>query len=156
MGKRINNIYKKRCLIPIIEKKIESEAIELTANSIKKSDRIRRLRRDNQQEIKNRALEYAEAYKGEMTEELYEETKKQIREADLTGEGKEKKQEAEKKELEKEKRIAERRKVSKERVSSQDEVLTEEQKRALARRRQLARKRAQATATKAKPDETEV
>lgn len=140
----------------IIEKKIESEAIELTANSIKKADRIRRLRKDNQQEIKNRALEYAEAYKGEMTEELYEETKKQIREADLTGEGKEKKQEAEKKELEKEKRIAERRKVSKERASSQDEVLTEEQKRALARRRQLARKRAQATATKAKPDETEV
>ena len=127
----------------IIEKKIESEAIELTANSIKKADRIRRLRKDNQQEIKNRALEYAEAYKGEMTEELYEETKKQIKEADLAGE-------------EKEKRIEERRKLAKEKANLHDEGLTDEQKRALARRKQLARRRAQAAATKAKPDETEV
>ncbi|MBR1654312.1 MAG: hypothetical protein IJ690_05125 [Clostridia bacterium] len=127
----------------IIEKKIESEAIELTANSIKKADRIRRLRKDNQQEIKNRALEYAEAYKGEMTEELYEETKKQIKEADLAGE-------------EKQKRIEERRKLAKEKANLHDEGLTDEQKRALARRKQLARRRAQAAATKAKPDETEV
>lgn len=127
----------------IIEKKIESEAIELTANSIKKADRIRRLRKDNQQEIKNRALEYAEAYKGEMTEELYEETKKQIKEADLAGE-------------EKEKRIEERRKLAKEKANLHYEGLTDEQKRALARRKQLARRRAQMAATKAKPDETEV
>lgn len=67
----------------LIEEQIEKEAIDLTANSIKKADRIRKLRRDNQEEIKRRALGYVEAYKNEMTEELYDETKKQIEKADL-------------------------------------------------------------------------
>ena len=70
----------------IIEKKIDEEAIELTAKSIRRADRINRIRKENESEIKQRALEYADAYKNEMTEELYEETKKQINKADLTGE----------------------------------------------------------------------
>ncbi|MDO4975391.1 MAG: hypothetical protein Q4E61_03650 [Alphaproteobacteria bacterium] len=73
----------------IIEKKIDEEAIDLTAKSIKKADRELRLRRNNQEEIKERALNYVEAYKNDMTEELYDETKKQIKQANL---GEEKKQ----------------------------------------------------------------
>lgn len=69
----------------VIENKIEQEAINLTAFSIKKADRIRKLRRDNQQEIKRRALNYVEAYKNDMTEDLYDETKKQIQKIDLSG-----------------------------------------------------------------------
>lgn len=67
----------------IIEKKIDKEAIDLTAKSIKRADKELRLRRNNQEEIKERALNYVEAYKNEMTEELYDETKKQIQKADL-------------------------------------------------------------------------
>ncbi|MBR4260804.1 MAG: hypothetical protein IKQ33_02475 [Clostridia bacterium] len=73
----------------IIEKKLDKEAIDLTAKSIKKADKELRLRRNNQEEIKERALNYVEAYKNDMTEELYDETKKQIAKADF---GEEKKQ----------------------------------------------------------------
>ena len=72
----------------IIEKKLDKEAIDLTARSIKKADKELRLRRNNQEEIKERALNYVEAYKNDMTEELYDETKNQIVKADLSGEKK--------------------------------------------------------------------
>ena len=69
----------------MIEKKIDEEAADLTARSIRRADRINRMRQENESKIKQRALQYAEAYKNEMTEELYEETKNQINKADLTG-----------------------------------------------------------------------
>lgn len=69
----------------VIESKIESEAINLTANSIRRADKIRKFRRENQEEIKRKALDYVEVYKNEMTDDLYNETKKQIEKADLTG-----------------------------------------------------------------------
>ena len=70
----------------VIEKKIDAEAIDLTARSIKRADKIRKLRKENQAEIKRRALNYVEMYKNEMTDELYDETKRQVEKADLTGE----------------------------------------------------------------------
>lgn len=94
----------------IIEKKIDEEAIELTAKSIRRADRINRIRKENESEIKQRALEYADAYKNEMTEELYEETKKQINKADLTGE--KTKKAKEKKELAEQPQRRRRRKES--------------------------------------------
>lgn len=72
----------------IIEEKVEKEAVDLTAKSITRADRLIKLRRENKEEIKRRAMEYVESYKNEMTEELYNETKKQIDKADLTGENK--------------------------------------------------------------------
>ena len=70
----------------MIEEKIDKEAISLTAKSITRADKILKLRQENKEEIKRRAMEYVENYKVEMTEDLYNETKKQIEKADLTGE----------------------------------------------------------------------
>lgn len=95
----------------IIESKIDQEAIELTANSIKEADRIRKLRQENQEKIKKRALEYADYYKNEMTDDLYNETKRQIEKADLVTD-KEKTQEEimqERKERIKQKKLNEKR-----------------------------------------------
>ena len=72
----------------LIEKNIDAEAVNLTANSIRKADRIRKFRKEHQDEIKRRALNYVDAYKYDMTDELYKETKKQVEKADLTGEKK--------------------------------------------------------------------
>lgn len=72
----------------LIEKTIDEEAVNLTARSIKRADRIRKLRREHQDEIKQKAQQYVEAYKYDMTDELYNETKRQIDKADLTGEKK--------------------------------------------------------------------
>lgn len=74
----------------LIEKTVDEEAINLTANSIKKADRIRKLRKEHEKEIKERALNYVEAYKYDMTDELYDETKRQVEKADLSGEKKKK------------------------------------------------------------------
>ena len=76
----------------MIENKIEQEAIDLTAKSISRADRIIKLRRENKEEIRRRALAYVERYKGEMTEDLYKETKKQVEKAEIE-EKKEKKEE---------------------------------------------------------------
>lgn len=67
----------------LIEMSIDEEAVNLTARSIKRADKIRKLRKEHQEEIKRRALDYVEAYKYEMTDELYDETRKQIKKADL-------------------------------------------------------------------------
>lgn len=70
----------------MIEEKVDKEAISLTAKSITRADKILKLRQENKEEIKRRAMEYVENYRVEMTEDLYNETKKQIEKADLTGE----------------------------------------------------------------------
>ena len=62
----------------LIEENIEKEAIDLTAKSITKADRILKLRRENKEEIKRRAIEYVESYK--------DETKKQVLDAQLVEE----------------------------------------------------------------------
>lgn len=74
----------------MIEQKVEKEAVELTSKSISKADRILKLRQENKEEIRRRAMAYVEKYRGEMTDELYEETKKQVSKADIAGERTEK------------------------------------------------------------------
>ena len=76
----------------MIEQKVDKEAIDLTSRSITKADRILKLRRENKEEIRRRAIAYVERYRGEMTDELYEETKKQINKADIAGESTAKKE----------------------------------------------------------------
>lgn len=89
----------------MIEEKVEKEAVDLTAHSITKADKVLKLRQENKEEIKRRAMQYVENYKNEMTDELYNETKKQIEKADL-GRNPEEKIKKPKKELtEEEKRI---------------------------------------------------
>ena len=87
----------------LIAKNIDEQAIDLTAKSINRADRIRKLRKEHAEEIRKRALDYVEAYKYDMTDELYDETKRQINKANLSGEKK-----AEKSQLSKEE-IAKRR-----------------------------------------------
>lgn len=115
----------------MIEKKIDEEAADLTARSIRRADRINRMRQENESKIKQRALQYAEAYKNEMTEELYEETKNQINKADLTGKKK----------------------------AQENNELAEKQKRRKERQAQIEERRKRAEAKKKKeetPEETEV
>ena len=100
----------------LIEKNIDEEAINLTANSIKKADRIRKLRKEHQDEIKRRALDYVDAYKYDMTDELYNETKRQVQKADLTEEDKKKNSSEKVKKLteeERRRRILAKRKAAK-------------------------------------------
>lgn len=66
-----------------IEKKVNEEAIDLAANSITKADQILKLKRDNKNEIKRRAVQYLDQYKHEITKELYDETVNQIQEAQI-------------------------------------------------------------------------
>lgn len=66
-----------------IENKVEAEAVELTARSITRADKILKIRKENKEEIKRRALEYVESYKNDMTDDLYNETRKQIEKAEL-------------------------------------------------------------------------
>lgn len=67
----------------MIEEKIDKEAIDLTSQSITKADRILKLRQENKEEIRRRAMAYVERYKGEMTDELYQETKNQVEKAKI-------------------------------------------------------------------------
>ena len=67
----------------MIEQKIDKEAIELTSKSISKADNIIKLREENKEEIRRRAIAYVERYRGEMTDELYNETRKQITKAKI-------------------------------------------------------------------------
>ena len=102
----------------LIEKNIDEEAVNLTARSIKRADRIRKLRKEHQDEIKQKAQEYVEAYKYDMTDELYNETKRQIEKADLTGEKKKTMTEEEKRRRIAAKKKALREKAAKEKASS--------------------------------------
>ena len=104
----------------IIEEKVEKEAIDLTAESISKANNILKLRQENKEEIRRRAIAYVERYKGEMTEELYEETKKQVEKAKITDEEKRKvaKEEAERKARREKARIEVERKISSEEAAA--------------------------------------
>ena len=73
----------------VIEKKINDEAMTLAADSIRKADRAIKFRRENKQEIKTRAGQLLEQYKHDMTNELYDETVKQINKANLEDESEE-------------------------------------------------------------------
>ena len=66
-----------------IENKVEAEAVELTARSITRADKILKIRKENKEEIKRRAMEYVENYKDDMTDDLYNETRRQIEKAEL-------------------------------------------------------------------------
>ena len=70
----------------MIEAKVDKEALDLTAKSISKADKILKLRRENKEEIRRRAIAYVEKYRGEMTDDLYKETVKQVEKADIAGE----------------------------------------------------------------------
>ena len=86
----------------IIEKTIDEEAVNLTAKSIRRADKIRKLRKERGDEIKKRALDYVEAYRYDMSDELYQETKKQVEKADLLATKKKKQVASTSKEIKKE------------------------------------------------------
>lgn len=111
----------------MIEEKVDKEAIDLTSQSIAKADRILKLRQENKEEIRRRAMAYVERYKGEMTNDLYEETKRQVEKAKIGEEPK--------KELRKETKTTkptnetERKTVAKKRptaVQAESEIRTEQ------------------------------
>ncbi len=112
----------------MIEEKVEKEAVDLTANSITRADKIIKLRQENKEEIKRRAMQYVENYKNEMTDELYNETKKQIEKANLDDIAEKKAESELAKEHKKETSETEKAKKPK-------KELTEEEKRILLARR---------------------
>ncbi len=67
----------------LLEEKIDKSAINLAAKSITKADKILKMKKQSKQLIRKKALEYVEQYKNEMTDDLYEETKKQVEEAPI-------------------------------------------------------------------------
>ncbi|MCR5146723.1 MAG: hypothetical protein K6B70_05210 [Clostridia bacterium] len=67
----------------MIEEKVDKEAVELTSKSITRADKILKLRQENEEEIRRRAMAYVERYKNEMTPDLYEETKRQVEKAKI-------------------------------------------------------------------------
>ena len=95
----------------MIESKIDEEALGLAAKSITRADRIRKIREEHKKEIKERALQYVEDYKNEMTEDLYTETKRQIEKADLTQEQRRKKVRSNEEKAKRRKAIEEERKT---------------------------------------------
>ena len=66
----------------LLEEQILDQAADLAAKSIKRADKVRRLRLQHQNEIKEKALEFVEDYKLEMDQDLYSETQKQIKKMD--------------------------------------------------------------------------
>ncbi len=112
----------------MIEEKVEKEAVDLTANSITRADKIIKLRQENKEEIKRRAMQYVENYKNEMTDELYNETKKQIEKSNLDDIAEKKAESELAKEHKKEASETEKAKKPK-------KELTEEEKRILLARR---------------------
>lgn len=70
----------------MIEEKVDKEAVELTSKSISRADKILKLRQENKEEIRRRAMAYVERYKNEMTTDLYEETKRQVEKAKIVDE----------------------------------------------------------------------
>ncbi len=67
----------------LIEEKVDKAAIKLAADSITKADRIIKLKKESKENIRRRALQYVEQYKNDMTDELYEETKNQVENAQI-------------------------------------------------------------------------
>lgn len=64
-----------------IEQQIEEEALRLTTNSIIKADEINR--EEKSRRVKARAKEMLENYKDELSVPLYQETQRQIEQADV-------------------------------------------------------------------------
>ena len=124
----------------LIEEKLDKEAIDLTSESISKADRILKLRQENKEEIRRRAMAYVERYRGDMTDELFEETKKQVEKADITRNRKtEAQMQLEERKAEEERR-ARREKARRE--LAKDEKLAERKEK--AREAQLAERRKRA------------
>lgn len=69
-----------------IEHRADKEAVDLAASSITNADQELRRKALSSVEIKRRALEYVEQYKGEMTDDLYEETVRQVKKAKIGNE----------------------------------------------------------------------
>ncbi|HOZ55144.1 MAG TPA: hypothetical protein PK993_03805 [Clostridia bacterium] len=67
----------------LLDEQIIDQASTLAAKSIKRADKIRRLRLQHQNDIKQKAMELVEDYKLEMDQDLYDETKRQIKKTDF-------------------------------------------------------------------------
>lgn len=67
----------------LLNEQIIDQASTLAAKSIKRADKIRRLRLQHQNDIKQKAMELVEDYKLEMDQDLYDETKRQIKKTDF-------------------------------------------------------------------------
>lgn len=67
----------------IIEEKVDKAAINLAAKSITRADKILKMKKESKELIRQKALAYVEQYKNDMTEELYDETIKQVEEAQI-------------------------------------------------------------------------
>lgn len=67
----------------LLDKRIDEQASDLAVVSIKRADRIRKIRRVHQDEIKQRAQEYIDEFKLEMEQDLYEEAKNQVDKTDF-------------------------------------------------------------------------
>lgn len=78
----------------LLEEQILDEASTLAAKSIRRADKIRRLRLQHQNEIKAKAIDFVEDYKLEMDQDLYDETKRQIKKADFKQEEEKRKEKA--------------------------------------------------------------
>ena len=78
----------------LLEEQILDEASTLAAKSIRRADKIRRLRLQHQNEIKTKAIDFVEDYKLEMDQDLYDETKRQIKKADFKKEEEKRKEKA--------------------------------------------------------------
>lgn len=66
-----------------IEKQINEEAEKLASKSIIKADLKIREKQEKERKVREKALEMVEEYKGDMSQKLYNETKKQIENADV-------------------------------------------------------------------------
>lgn len=79
----------------LLEEQIVEQASDLAVKSIKRADKIRRLRLEHQNQIKQVAMDFVEEYKLEMDKDLYDETKRQIKKTDFETEEEKRKQKAE-------------------------------------------------------------
>ena len=66
-----------------IEKQIEQDAVKLASKSIISADKEEREKRKREAQIKEKALDVVEEYKGEMSKPLYEAAKQKIKNADV-------------------------------------------------------------------------
>lgn len=70
-----------------INRQVEEEASRLAAKSLVKADEINK--KEKEKRVKERALEMIDEYKGEISNQLYKETQKQIQNANLDEQNKE-------------------------------------------------------------------
>ena len=70
-----------------INRQVEEEASRLAAKSLVKADEINK--KEKEKRVKERAMEMIDEYKGEISNQLYKETQKQIQNANLDEQNKE-------------------------------------------------------------------